>query len=158
MTQTSASIDATAAQWVARMDSENWTEADDLALEGWLNLDIRHRGALVQAQALWTTLSYHHSFQTIDEDIEQPASHPSRRSLLTWAGGALAASIVGGLYLSNAGSSYSTEIGELRRVALDDGSTAALNTDSKVEVAFPKDARMVKRERQRWNITQKRAQ
>src|SRR3546814_13950142 len=95
MTQTSASIDATAAQWVARMDSENWTEADDVALEDWLNLDIRHRGALVQAQALWTTLSDQRPFQSINEDVEQPVSDPGRRSLLLWAGGALAASIVG---------------------------------------------------------------
>jgi transmembrane sensor len=147
MTPTSASIDAAAAQWVARMDSENWTEADDLALEDWLNLDIRHRGALVQAQALWSTLSETHSFQSIDGDVEQPASSPSRRGLLLWAGGALAASVVGGLYLTNAGSSYSTDIGELRRVALDDGSTAALNTDSKVEVVFAKDARVVRLDR-----------
>src|SRR3546814_14911681 len=82
MTQTSASIDATAAQWVARMDSENWTEADDVALEDWLNLDIRHRGALVQAQALWTTLSDQRPFQSINEDVEQPVSEPGRRSLL----------------------------------------------------------------------------
>ena len=147
MTQTSASIDATAAQWVARMDSENWTEADDLALEDWLNLDIRHRGALVQAQALWTTLSDQRPFQSINEDVEQPVSDPGRRSLLLWAGGALAASIVGGLYLADAGSSYSTEIGEVRRVALDDGSTAALNTDSKVEIAFAKKARVVRLDR-----------
>lgn len=147
MTQTSASIDAAAAQWVARMDSENWTDADDLALEDWLNLDIRHRGALVQAQALWNTLSDQHPFQSINDDGEQPVSDPGRRSLLLWAGGALAASIVGGLYLTNAGSTYSTEIGELRRVALDDGSTAALNTDSKVEVAFTKDVRVVRLDR-----------
>lgn len=147
MTQIGASIDASAAQWVARMDSENWTEADDLALEDWLNLDIRHRGALVQAQALWSTLSDQHSFQSIDGDVEQSASDPSRRSLLIWASGALAASVVGGLHLTNAGGSYSTEIGEVRRVALDDGSTAALNTDSKVEVAFAKDARVVRLDR-----------
>src|SRR3546814_18564467 len=115
------------------MDSENWTEADDVALEDWLNLDVRHRGALVPAQALWTTLSDQRPFQSINEDVEQPVSDPARRSLLLWAGGALAASIVGGLYLAAAGSSYSTEIGELRRVALDAAATAALNTNSKLQ-------------------------
>src|SRR3546814_17036685 len=80
MTQTSASIDATAAQWVARMDSENWTEADDVALEDWLNLDIRHRGALVQAQALWTTLSDQRPFQSINENVQQPVSNPGPRN------------------------------------------------------------------------------
>src|SRR3546814_14750120 len=55
--------------------------------------------------------------------------------------------MVGGLYLADAGSSYSTEIGEVRRVALDDGSTAALNTDSKVEIAFAKKARVVRLDR-----------
>src|SRR3546814_4130133 len=119
MTQTSASIDATAAQWVARMDSENWTEADDVALEDWLNLDIRHRGALVQAQALWTTLSDQRPFQSINEDVEQPVSDPGRRSLLLWAGGALAASIVGGLYLADAGRSeeHTSELQSLMRTS-----------------------------------------
>src|SRR3546814_3244860 len=135
MTQTSASIDATAAQWVARMDSENWTEADDVALEDWLNLDIRHRGALVQAQALWTTLSDQRPFQSINEDVEQPVSDPGRRSLLLWAGGALAASIVGGLYLADAGSSYSTEIGEVRRVARSEEHTSELQSLMRISYA-----------------------
>ncbi len=147
MTQTSASIDAAAAQWVARMDSENWSEADDLALEDWLQLDIRHRGALVHAQALWSTLSDTPSVQSIDEDVAKPAPEPSRRGVLIWAGGALAASIVGGLYLANVGNSYSTEIGEVRRVALDDGSTAALNTDSRMDIAFGKSTRLVRLDR-----------
>src|SRR3546814_4189213 len=116
MTQTSASIDATAAQWVARMDSENWTEADDVALEDWLNLDIRHRGALVQAQALWTTLSDQRPFQSINEDVEQPVSDPGRRSLLLWAGGALAASIVGGLYLARS-EEHTSELQSLMRIS-----------------------------------------
>src|SRR3546814_14003662 len=85
--------------------------------------------------------------QSLSGDVEQPVADLCRRSLLLWAGGALAASIVGGLYLADAGSSYSTEIGEVRRVALDDGSTAALNTDSKVEIAFAKKARDVRLDR-----------
>lgn len=55
MTDPSRLLDETAAGWVVRMDSAAWSEADEVALQAWLATDPRHRGALLQAQALWAS-------------------------------------------------------------------------------------------------------
>ena len=44
---------ARAAAWVARMDRAPLCAADQARLRHWLAADIRRRGALVRAQALW---------------------------------------------------------------------------------------------------------
>jgi transmembrane sensor len=67
-----------------------------------------------------------------------------RRLLLGGGAGALAASAAGILLLGRAGGvEIETAIGEVRRVPLADGSTAALNTDSRLRVAIDDKARRI---------------
>jgi transmembrane sensor len=149
MTQsTKAEIDELAARWVARMDGESWTDADDAELGRWCAMDTRHAGALLHAQALWTAIGQDDvaddAFVASGAASEtSPLPVLSRRWVLGGAGAALAASFVGALVLRGSGTRYSTAVGEIRRVPLADGSTAAINTDSRIAVALAETRRSV---------------
>jgi len=132
----STSRDDEANAWVVRMDSGDWTATDEAKLQVWLKRDVRHPGALLQAQVAWLALDVAVAEPSAPEArplAERPI--PSRRLVLS-VGGALAASIVGGLIVFGRGRTYSTEVGEITRVPLPDGSTAALNTSSEVTVSL----------------------
>lgn len=145
---TNQEIDDLAARWVARMDSESWSDADDIELGKWCAMDARHAGALLQAQALWTAIggeeTAEDAFVGAEVDIMKARRPlPSRRWVLGGAGAALAASFVGALVFRNPDENYATAVGEIRRVPLADGSTAAINTDSRIAVALADTRRSV---------------
>lgn len=138
-----------AASWVARMDSDRWSAADEVALQAWLDVDHRHRGLLLHTQAAWLSLDSEQQAGSRDRTVRAP-SHgllgaPARRRVLA-AGGALAASLVmGALWLGSA-STYSTELGEIRKIPLADGSSATINSSSKIDVRLAKQLREVRLE------------
>jgi len=146
MTQSARkSIDEMAAEWVARMDTGAWTNADDEQLGEWLKDDERHEGALVHAHALWTALALDHSDL---KEVQHVATRRfDRRNFLLGSGGALAASVVGSVYLFGSDEGYVTDVGETRRVTLADGSTAAINSNSKLGVKILGDERRIRIEK-----------
>lgn len=133
-----AAIDAAAAAWVARLDRGG----PDAGLDAWLAADPRHRGALIRAQALWTSLS-----GLPAAAAEPPAQSPamSRRRWLAGTAGLVAAGIAGfGWWIQHdPAQAFATAIGERRPARLADGSTMLLNTDSRSRVAIAGDARRV---------------
>lgn len=142
-------IDDQAAAWVARMDADRWTDADELRLQDWLSVDHRRRGALLQAQAAWLSLNL--PVDAAAAVVPPPScqvSRPiSRRRLITASGvlgGAIAASVVGGLMWVGSGTTYSTEIGEIRKIPLADGSTATINSASRMNVLLAERRREVR--------------
>jgi transmembrane sensor len=133
-----------AAHWVVRMDAGTWTNADETELQAWFAEDVRHRGELLRAQAAWMTLD------PVAEEAHgrwRPTVAMPRRFFLAGAGGALAASIISGIVWSSAATAYSTDIGEIRRVPLSDGSTATINSDSEIRVKFKATERSVRLQR-----------
>lgn len=148
MTGKSASpIRDEAAGWVARMDAGNWDDVQEAELQAWLDGDARRRGALLQAQAAWMTLDkpvvVSAAPDAEHEDVAPKARAFGRRSFLYGGGGALAASVAFALAWNLGGTSYETSVGEIRRVPLADGSVAAINTASKIEVAVAETRRSV---------------
>jgi transmembrane sensor len=144
--QTSAIRDE-AARWVARMDAETWSAEDERALELWLSGDPRRRGALLEAEAAWLTLNEAPSSE------QQPSAELTRspikglferRQVVLGGSAALAASLAAGFLWVAAGTSYTTELGEVRRVPLADGSIATVNTSSRIEVKLAADRRHVR--------------
>lgn len=122
-----------AALWVVRMDADDWSEDQEADLQAWLAAEPRRAGALLQAQAAWMTLDKPEaSHAALDEPA--PSLRFNRRHLMIGGGAAIAASIAGGLFLLGGGTHYSTGVGEIRRVPLADGSTAAINTASTIEI------------------------
>lgn len=148
MTQsTIQEIDELAAHWVARMDSDSWTDADDAELGRWVALDARHAGALLQAQALWAALGEEDMADDAgianDDEPEIPARSVWSRRWVLGGSGALAASFAAAMIFRSPDTSYATAVGEIRRVPLADGSTAAINTDSRIDVALAETRRSV---------------
>lgn len=147
MTNELTDHDADAAGWVLRMAEPDWGTADEAALEAWLAADAGRRGALLKTQALWAALDGEATSAVpltpgnAGEEPEASQGPFASRRWLLGAGAAIAASIVGGLFLRD--KRYETAIGEIRRVPLADGSFASINTDSVVAVNLGETARRV---------------
>lgn len=151
VTNTGASMDSSiqieqdAAAWLAKRDGGNWTEADQAALDGWLQASTAHRVAFIRLQAVWQQalrlrVLKHAQPQALD-------SHSRTLRAPRWA---IAASVVlvAGLLAWTAYSwlpraSYSTAVGGLASVPMIDGSKVMLNTNSEIRVRLTDSERRV---------------
>lgn len=139
-------IDDTAAEWVARLD-RGLSEAERAHLESWLAGDTRRQGALARAKAIWLHADRAASLGSGIGDASaepEPEADPrsdrvSRRRILA-GGSALAASLALGAIavpvLIRRSRRFRSNVGEIRRVPLGDGSVVTLDTDSVIETAF----------------------
>lgn len=140
-----ADIDATAAQWVVRMDADDVGDDERAAFDRWMT-DARHRAAYAMARRLWTDMA------SLDQTIVRL---PARRRSSVQTGvsvGAMAAclmltvkaaSIWYGSPIEWITADHRTAIGEVRRVALSDGSWVTLNTGSAIVLAFTDQERRI---------------
>lgn len=104
--------------------------------EAWLDEHPRHSGALLRAQAV-----LHLATAAAPAAQETP---PLRRwRLAAGALGLLAASLVAWLAIDPGAQTYATTQGELRRLALADGSALTLDAASKLRVDLDEDTRKV---------------
>lgn len=137
-------IEETAARWVMRLDAGTLPEAQQRELDAWLAADTRHLGAFVRAQAAWVHL---------DRVAALAAGRvPLKPQRPTWQwqrAAAIAAVTLGAIAsLALINSRYlagreSTQVGEVRRLTLEDGSALALNTSSVLQVKFATDERRI---------------
>ena len=150
--ETAQAISDRAAAWVARMDREGHDPAVRAELKAWLAGDDRRRGAYFRAKAAWNMLDRASVLGAGGSQSYEVAAAGgpwfSRRRLL-WGGGAAAAAaalVVGvtGLDLfAVPDQQIETAIGEIRRVPLSDGSFAAVNTQSAVDVTMKPEVRQI---------------
>ena len=112
-----------AAQYVARMDSDNWSDADEAGLQAWLAEDPMRQGLLLQMQAQWLALAPADATrgeETPDGAAAADCAPPSR-----WA----RRGVLGGLAASTAliftvvrwnqePAEYATRQGEIRRLQI----------------------------------------
>ena len=161
--ETSATIDAAAAEWAARVDASPLDAEANAGLRYWLAADARRLGAYARARAI---LHHARRAKALGHDFDpdhfrgnafytetagvQPlkdrgSKHPTRRRVLGWASGFVAAGAVGAVSLSwaTAAQAYRTTKGEVRLVPLEDGSRITLNTESEVRVEFGRDIRAI---------------
>lgn len=141
--ESASEIEAAAFAWAARTDRGELTPEDHSALEQWLSGDSRRVGAY--ARALAVNAGFDHAaalgehFSPADFEAPPPARHhTNRRWLLLGGGAAIAASVVGiaGYGALSAPAAIVTDRGEVRRIALSEGSAITVNTDSQVEPRF----------------------
>jgi transmembrane sensor len=146
MGRSSAEIDDAAAEWAARADAGALAPHDAQALEAWLAADPRHLGAFARAGAV---LAHFDKARALGRDFEAEAPRmPSRRGALSALAATLAVTAgAGAITYSLIFRRYSTRRGEMRRVALPDGSTVTLNTASEVVVDFAAGRRSVRLEK-----------
>jgi transmembrane sensor len=141
--QTAAEIDRIAADWVVREDRRALTPAEQAELDAWLTGDERRQGAYVRAHAAWSMLDRGRAMGAETPPVRRWPTMTRREAM---AAGLIGAAALGATYgvLNLGRQSYRTARGEIRRVPLGDGSSVAINTDSRIEVAFEDDRRQVK--------------
>lgn len=139
-------IEDVAAAWAARVDKGELSEQEQQALDAWLASDRRHLGAYARMQAI----SMHFDRAAAlgrDFDARQfgaPMGRSRLRRTLWASGGLLAACLVAfTVFLGRPVQHYETARGEIRNVALEDGSMLRLNTATRVEVSISPERRHV---------------
>ena len=140
-------IDAVAAEWVAREDAGALSPAEGERLAAWLAADSRHLGAYARMQAIMSSCDRLHRGEHAPDAADARVVRPQVRAW-AWRVAALAASLalvtVATLrFLDGGADTYTTRIGEISRVSLDDGSVVTLNTDSRVRVRFDEGHRNI---------------
>jgi transmembrane sensor len=144
-------IEREAIVWAVAVDGAELDACRTVELENWLAGDSRRRGAYIRARAALRLL---HRAVTepsgADQTDERGADIVSPHRRLFLSGGVAAAA------LASAGFYYhlqphfersATAVGEARRLPLEDGSVAMLNTASMIETRFTADRRLVQFDR-----------
>jgi len=157
------SIEEQAARWAIRATAGPLNPEAQRALDAWLTADPRHRGAYVRARARWADLdrlaALHGPARAAHEEPtaqaaaenliaerDRESAGVSRRQLL--AAGVAAITVAGGglswLLLRADSVRYVSGIGEVRRIALEDGSMLVLNTATEVTAQFSQQQRNIR--------------
>lgn len=141
-------IEDEAALWAVRLEEGGWTDASEEELQTWLARDPAHKGALLAASAMWSLVGA--PPRVTEPVIGSGRSEPSgsmvrlrRRTILGGFGTAIAASLAGGIFWWSQAKTYATDLGEIRRVPLADGSVAAINTASEFSIRLTDKRRSV---------------
>jgi transmembrane sensor len=128
-------IDDQAAVWAVRLDNDP-SDADREDLEEWLRRDPRHVGALVRAQAIWINADHIGALQAGARQAPVTSPH----GYATYWVSAVAATLLLAIVSVSAYSYFAGRIesnhGQIRRIALADGSHVVLDSDSTIKVHF----------------------
>lgn len=152
--ETAQAINDRAAAWVAQMDREGQDPVVRAELNAWLAADDRRRGAYFRAKAAWTMLdraSVLGAGQPQPQEVAAAGGAWFSRRRLLWGSGAAAAAaaaLVVGIttgmdFLAGPDLQIQTALGEIRRVPLSDGSFAAVNTQTALDVTMKPEVRRV---------------
>jgi transmembrane sensor len=161
-------VEEQAAAWLIKRDSGRWTEADQQALDQWLDAATSHTVAFIRLESAWQRTGQLKALgagtprgvvpspddwqlSAVFKPPSDVSNTPSRRGSFHRAGWAMAASVVlaimiGVWYVRSSGPSYRTPLGGVASVPMTDGSTITLNTDSEVRVALDEHERHVRLE------------
>lgn len=157
-------IEEIASEWLIRRDSEHWTAADQAELEAWLAASTEHRVAFLRLELVWEEAARLKALGAgIPGDMPPPPGHWNfdrvasapratgrrERKKHRWPLAAAAALIMGlTAFLANwhPGQRFTTPVGGLAKVPMDDGSRITLNTNSHLAVSVSKSRRRVELE------------
>jgi transmembrane sensor len=123
---------AEAAAWLARLRSEERTIEDERGFRAWLAESEDHRAAFELTNAIFEMAG------AADQRLlpAHETSRVSRRHVLRAGAGFAAASMAGIVIYLRSGTTYATELGEQRKVSLEDGTLVSLDTDTEVHVSM----------------------
>ena len=140
MSERANDISREAATWLERREREDWTDADNAALETWLAQSPANRLAFWRVKGAWSQTERLNALRPAT--ALKPAAIRARktRPVLRFAAAAIAVAVIGGYAASNilsgpAYKTYSTGVGVRETITLPDGSQIELNTDTSVRVA-----------------------
>ena len=143
-----ATIEAQAADWIARLDREDPSDSDLADFAAWKGLSPQHQQAADRLEGLWSEFDILAKLTPAVQDrivsrLKRPTPPPP-----WWVAGLVAASlVVAGLGAVSVlqrlphTQVYDTAVGGQRTINLEDGSSIQLNTNSQVEVRYSAKAR-----------------
>jgi transmembrane sensor len=150
-------ISDAAQDWFLRLRDPDVAPADRMRFEAWHDSDPRHGAAWREIQAMWSEIgALGPAFAPRGQPAPAPAAVARRRWLPRWRWGAAMAGLAAACLLAfvlgpsmahfpaRLLADHGTAIGEQRTIALPDGSTANLNTDTAIDVSFSDRRRVVK--------------
>lgn len=131
-------IEAQASLWVVRQDA-GLTAQEKCEFNAWIAGDPRHHGAYVRARSAWVDADRLASLASAQVQLGQTRPFLAPRAV-RWAAGiaavAIGAAALLHVRLLNGQQNYASEIGEVRRIELADGSRLTLNTNTRAIVRF----------------------
>lgn len=139
-------IRADAARWFTRAHSGEWDAAQEQARADWLAADPRHAYEYRLLESIWQAAdAVAPERLRVLADMPRRTAHSGRWAALALSLGAAIIAVGGwGLWPRGVGwTEYQTQVGELRSVALPDGSRAELNSRSRIRVRFEDAERRV---------------
>ncbi|MEQ9557399.1 MAG: FecR domain-containing protein [Rhodospirillales bacterium] len=143
-------VDAAAQDWFLRLGPDGGDAAAQAEFRAWLAADPRHKPAYDEVRAAWDAAGDLDSTFALDDEVATVTPMRRRRPIRqTAVGGLLAACLA--LFAAGAAldlptalrADHATAAGEQRRVALPDGSTAFLNTDTAIAVDYSAAGRRI---------------
>jgi transmembrane sensor len=146
MSAEAVSINAQAAEWIECRDRDDWSEANQSALDAWLAQSAAHRAAFWRLEAAWKDTDRLTAFRPVLRPQSGTRPIASRTVFKSIAAAALVAACCVGVatYMTTPDwKTYSTTIGGREILTLGDGTKIELNTDSVVRVAQSANARRV---------------
>ncbi|MCW8833691.1 MAG: FecR domain-containing protein [Colwellia sp.] len=151
-------INRESADWLAKMDGDNMSKADRVALKAWLNESDEHVVALKNHMSMWDEMT-----EVINDSSELFAAEHVKQGYFSWvkeyfswkpmvlAMSCMFLLILSGVFIGPRWSVgnvetafYVTKVGAQQTYQLSDGSTAFMNTDSRIEVEFSQGQRIVR--------------
>src|SRR6266481_7199404 len=143
-----------ASTWFARMNAEDVTADDRTRFEAWLRAHSRNAKAYTEVSATWQELVKSGPLvravyfgQVMNAALAPPASRRRWAAAAVAAGiGAIVLGAVWNLYKQKEETRFQTAIGEQVAVALPDGSSFDLNTDSRIWVDYSQRQRVIRLE------------
>lgn len=137
----SLEIQAVAAAWIERRESEDWQEGDQAALDAWLAEAPTHLVAYLRADDVWNRANRLRALNGPARSDAYSGYIRSLRPMIFKIAGAFAAILLigagaAGYFSIPKQETYATTIGGHETLTLDDGSLVDLNTDTVVRVAY----------------------
>lgn len=131
-------VQAEAALWLVRLQSDMRTEAQATAFREWISADPAHAVAFEAVNATWDISS------GLPRDLRgttQVRVASNRRKVMAGAVTVLAGAGAVAFWRSAEARTFETEVGEQKHVSLDDGTRIFLDTDTRLVVRFNESQR-----------------
>ena len=131
-------VQAEAALWLVRLQSDTRTEAQVAAFRQWLSADDAHAVAFEAVNSTWEISA------ALPRDLRgtvHAAAVGNRRKVMAGAAAMIAGAGAFAFWRGAQARTFQTEIGEQKHVSLDDGTRAFLDADTRLTVQFDANQR-----------------
>ncbi len=149
---TRTSLERQAREWLIRLDGDVPLSGDEkTALRDWMARSVQHRDELVRLAKFWNNANVLTELAVpLERAVDARRRARQRVGLIALAASVVCASVLAGVWWwtqrmpLSANGTYGTAIGQQQAIALPDGSSIQLNTDSQIEVGYSGTVRKIR--------------